>query len=143
MLFNYRCPNLSPIALPWPTSLPQSIPLYCPLPWVLYICSLTRPFPLFLPFSFFPLLSSFLPSFLPSFPLYLSLSFPSSLPSCMPACLPRAGGEGRQMSETASGNLNKEDRRMHILKKIPFCTLYSQGLLKSEEDHQVKRTNFQ
>ena len=47
-------PTFSPIAFPYSVHLhlPQSIPLHCPCPWVLYSCSFACPFP------FFPLLSS-------------------------------------------------------------------------------------
>ena len=59
MLFYYSCPNYPPLlSHALPTSSCQYPPC-CPCPWVIYTCSLTRPFP------FFPAL---FPSLLPSGP---------------------------------------------------------------------------
>ena len=61
-LFKVYCSSISivpnfPLLLSpaLPASSHRQAPLCCPCPWVIYTCSLTKPFPFFLPFSLTPL----------------------------------------------------------------------------------------
>ena len=77
LLFNYTCPNFSPVVLlasPTPCSHSQSPPC-CLCPWVICICYLTRHFPCFPFLSSYPLPLVTVSLFLVSMPLVLFCSF--------------------------------------------------------------------